>query len=455
MAKRNKAASLPQASIADSVAFATQVALPTWSKGLIVRRPGAVALAERARLDERAVRQMQALRRKYGDGPLLLRLPVRNQAIVLGTEHVRRVLDESPEPFATASSEKRAALSHFEPKNALVSQGAKRAERRQFNERALEAERPVHRQTGHFARIVAEEAERLMANVAPAGELGWDDFVASWGRIVRRVIFGDGAADDTALSDMMTSLRSRANWAFLAPKDRTMRARFHQRVQDHLDRAESGSLAETIARTPQEPETAPSHQVAQWLFAFGPAGMATARALVLLASHRAAEARARDEAADRAATEKLDLPFLRATILESLRLWPTTPAVLRQTTRDTQWDAGTMPAGTGVFIYAPFFHRDDENLPFAHRFEPDIWLNPQRQGDWPLIPFSGGPAICPARNLVPTVGSLMLAELLSASGFELVQPDTLHPDHPLPGTLDNFALRFRLRETASPRDATG
>src|SRR5437588_12420328 len=104
------ASSLPKASILDSIAVATEVFIPTVAKGVILRRPRVVAMAERLQLDRTAVRCLQRLRRRYGDGPLLLRVPGRSQAVVLAPAHVRRVLDETPDPFATASSEKQAAL---------------------------------------------------------------------------------------------------------------------------------------------------------------------------------------------------------------------------------------------------------------------------------------------------------------------------------------------------------
>ncbi|KAK0340185.1 hypothetical protein LTR94_031558, partial [Friedmanniomyces endolithicus] len=132
---------LATAGAIDTAALAVEVLAPTFAKGVIVRRPKMVALAERLGLDARAVRRMQKLRDKYGDGPLMLPLPIRKQAVLLAPEHVRRVLDESPEPFSAASSEKRAALSHFEPEGALISCGRERAERRRFNEEVLEHER--------------------------------------------------------------------------------------------------------------------------------------------------------------------------------------------------------------------------------------------------------------------------------------------------------------------------
>jgi cytochrome P450 len=435
---------IPKASALDTLALAADVAVPTVAKGAIIRRPRIVALAERLNLGKRAIRRMQRLRAKYGPGPLLLSKPGQARAVMLAAEHVHRVLDCSPDPFATASREKRAALAHFEPKNALISHGALRTERRKFNEEVLETNRTVHHLAERFLAVVHQEAGRMLSRLGQQREFGWDEFIGSWYRLVRRIVLGDTARDDHQLTDQLALLRYRANWAFFRPVDKHLRDRFHAQLEAHLARGEIGSLSELIAAIPNSTETAPSHQVAQWLFAFDPAGMATFRALALLAAHPAAAQRARLEIAGRLPTERQQLPFLRACFLESLRLWPTTPMVLRETTRETVWSSGIMPAGTGILIFAPFFHRDDERLPYADRFVPELWLESDQGGNWPLIPFSKGPGLCPAHNLVPLIASAMLAALIEAGEIRLVPPERLDPDDPLPGELNNYDLRFAL-----------
>jgi len=434
---------LPQATVRETLGVLAGVALPTVAKGVIIRRPRVVALAERLDLDRRAVRRVQRLRDRYGAGPLLLRLPVRRQALILSPDHVRRVLEESPEPFATASSEKRAALSHFQPQGVLISHGRERAERRRYNEAVLDAGCPVHRLGDRFVGVVAEEAAPLLAEARRRGALDWDAFAGAWFRVVRRVVLGDAARDDQELTDLVNRLRSDANWAFLRRKRTALRARFEARLGGHLARAEPGSLAAVIAETPATAETAPARQVPQWLFAFDPAGMATFRALALLAAHPAQAEHARAEIRARAGAAP-DLPFLRACVLESLRLWPTTPMVLRQSTGETAWETGVLPAKAGILIFAPFFHRDDRRLPYADRFAPEIWLEHRSNRDWPLIPFSGGPAMCPGRNLVLLLASSMLAALLAGPPLRLKRPARLDPRRPLPGTLNNYSLRFAL-----------
>jgi cytochrome P450 len=378
MARTGGNAGLPRASVRDTASVVSGVFMPSVVKGAIIRRPRMVGMAEKLDLDSRAVRRMQRLRNRYGSGPLMLRVPGREQAVILDPGHVRKVLDETPEPFATASSEKRAALSHFEPKGALISHGIERADRRRFNEQVLESGNPMHRYSERFLTVVREETDSLLSRWQSSGsELDWDRFSESWFRIVRRVVFGDSAGDDTELRGMINDLRRDANWAFLRPKRDRLRKRFFERMNAYLARAEAGTLASMIAEVPKTSLTAPDHQVPQWLFAFDAAGMATFRALALLATHPEEATNAQAEALAGGESNLAPLPRLRA---------------------------------------AP---------------------------EWPLIPFSGGTGICPGRNLVLLLTSHTLAAILRAGRLRLRDGDRLNPSR-LPGTLNNYSLRFRL-----------
>ncbi|WP_298251294.1 hypothetical protein [uncultured Arthrobacter sp.] len=125
-----RSTALPTATALETTRVVLGVLLPTIAKGPIIRRPRMVGLAARWDLDTKAVGIVRQLHAKYPDGPLLLKLPLRKQALALAPGDVDTVLARSPEPFSPASSEKRAALSHFEPHNVLISQGPVRTVRR-------------------------------------------------------------------------------------------------------------------------------------------------------------------------------------------------------------------------------------------------------------------------------------------------------------------------------------
>lgn len=433
---------LTRLSLLETCGFLMAVALPTCSKGVIIRRQAAVALAAGLDLDRRAVRHIARLRAHRGAGPLVLGLPGRLEALVLDPGDVRRVLEQTPDPFSPASSEKRAALAHFEPHTSLISEGPERVARRRLQDAALESDTPTHSLAPQFAPFISAAAQRL----AGADPLDWRTFSAVWMRLVREVVLGRAAAGDEELTRLLNALRGDANWAFMKPKRKRLRSEFHRRLQAHLERAEPGSLAARVASlVTASSADQPTDQMAQWLFAFEPAGIATFRALAVLATHPQVLERALADIRQGAG----DHAYLRACIVDSVRLWPTTPAILRQARRRTSWPGGELPQGAGFLIFTPFLHRDRERLPVADRFAPEQWIGRDPAENGALTPFSAGPAKCPARHLAPMLGAALLADLLRGSKVRLCRGAKLEPEQRLPATLNHFALAFRLSEGGS------
>lgn len=448
MLRSDSPAGLPTASWTDAGRVGFRVAAPLVARGPIIRRPAVVRAIAALGLDDQAVRDLQRLDDRYGPDPVRVRIPGREWAVVLAPEDVHRVLADSPEPFAPATYEKRAALSAFQPHGLLASHGTERVQRRRFNEAVLDHGRAIHEQAGELLDKIVDEAGRLAGRVERTGRLTWDDYIRAWYRLVRRVVLGDAARDDHAVTDLLSELRAAGNWSLFRRSHAGRRDRFYRRLQHHLTRAESGSLAGRLSRTATGPSTEPPQQVPQWLFAYDAAAWASFRALALICAHPDMADRATTEASGRDLSQPHNLPFLRSCLLESLRLYPTTPAILRETTRRTHWRTGTLPAGSGVLVFAPYFHRDDRRLPHAHRFVPQDWVErvaegrvgPQA-GDWPLVPFSAGPAICPGRHLVLLTASAVLGTLLTRQPLALARPTQLNTSR-LPGTLSPFHLSF-------------
>lgn len=426
---------VPSASVADTLRLVANPVLPFFARGPFARRKHVVRVVQWLDLDARAVRSLQRMRTRYGPGPLRLRLPGRRFTFLLEPDQVHRVLDESPVPFSSATVEKRAGLGHYQPEGLIISSPQERAVRAPFNAAVLDEGSPLHRLHEPMTTAVREEATDLLRRSRQAGVLTWDDFLTTWWRGVRRVMLGDSAREDEAISDELLRLRNDANRVYLIPSRGRTRSSFLSRMEQYVEQAEPGSLAGLVASTDAPPGTVKHQQMVQWLFASDGAGFATFRTLALLAAHPEAAERARAEL-DRAP----DLPFLRACVLESLRLWPAVPVILRDTTEETRWPGGSLPSGAPVIIFAPFFHRDGTRLAEADRFSPELWLGRRTAEDWPLVPFSGGPGMCPGRNVALLTATTMLATLLEQDWR--VDDRRLGAGQPLPGTLSPFELTF-------------
>ena len=104
-----------------------------------------------------------------------------------------------------------------------------------------------------------------------------------------------------------------------------------------------------------------------------------------------------------------------------------------------------MPAHTSIVIFTPFFHRDDQRLPYADRFAPELWMEDSPAQGGALVPFSEGPVVCPGRNLVQLLTTAMIAAILENTEMHLQPPVRLKEGQPLPATLNHFGLRFELR----------
>jgi cytochrome P450 len=434
--------SAAQASTVDNLRVALRVLLPMFAEGAVIRRRPMTALAERLGWEQGILDVLTDLRRRYGDGPLLIRLAGRRAALVLTREDVGRVLADSPEPFAAASREKRAALRQFQPYGVLLSTGDLRHHRRVFNARVLDLGEAMHRLAGSITGIVEEVADMLASS---QGILDWTRFARTHGRIARRIVLGDRARDDVGLSHQLDRLRRRANWAYLLPAAGRRQRAFQERLNEYLRAAQPGSLASVVAATTAKPGVDAYGQVPHWLFAFDAAGAATFRALAALSADRAARLLVEDECQPGVAVR----PWLSAAILEAVRLWPTTLVILRDTTTDLQWRGAQVRAGTAVVIVSSFFHRDPTTVLSANRMDLHSWMDGTFDADPGIVPFSAGPVSCPGRDLVTFTGATMLAMILAEQDVQLIRP-TLDPTD-LPLSLDHFHIRF----SVTPHSAGG
>ena len=112
--------------------------------------------------------------------------------------------------------------------------------------------------------------------------------------------------------------------------------------------------------------------------------------------------------------ELKNLRYLRAVLNESLRLYPTVPAMGRMAGEDTVLPLGGgedgrstvfVKKGQLVLVDIHALHRrKDVYGEDADLFRPERWLDTEeRKGlrmGWDYLPFSGGPRVCPGREFL-------------------------------------------------------
>jgi cytochrome P450 len=143
----------------------------------------------------------------------------------------------------------------------------------------------------------------------------------------------------------------------------------------------------------------------------------------LLAQHPAAAARLYAEvdaalpAGRDPTTDDLDrLPFARAVVAESMRLYPPAWTLMREATADVTIGPKAVPlAAGGVVVMSQWIvHRDPRLWPSPETFDPDRWLDPAAKDARPkyaYFPFGGGPRNCIGESFAWTEAILLLVTL--------------------------------------------
>jgi cytochrome P450 len=115
-----------------------------------------------------------------------------------------------------------------------------------------------------------------------------------------------------------------------------------------------------------------------------------------------------------------DLPWTRAVVDESLRLFPPGWVVSRKATEADSVGGQAVPAGTLAIISPWLLHRNAESWPDPDEFRPERFLGgtgTQARPDY--VPFGLGPRLCIGRDFAMVELTILLAELLRDHAVEL------------------------------------
>jgi cytochrome P450 len=327
----------------------------------------------------------------------------------------------------------------FQPNAVTISRGEDWRERRRFNEAVLHFSRTPHPYAEQILRIVQQE---IALATGPAARLRWDDFDRLFANITRQVIFGRSARNDSGLTVLLRRMMRESNRAIKPRKSRYFEP-FYRRIRHYLQAAEPGSLAELSRLVPSSEQTRVENQIPHWIFAMWETLSAnTVRALAVILTHPEAEECVRQEMAgsDLSTPEGIQrLEYLEACLQEAMRLWPTTPLLVRETVAEDSLGGAKIPPMTQVLIWNSFNHRDGERYPLADTFSPRAWANGSPN---PLFNhLSSGPQVCAGTDLLLFIARAVIATMLSTRSYRLVKP-ALDPNRPMPHAYNYFEVEF-------------
>ncbi len=431
---------LPSASLPEALAILVTGVIPALVRGLFVPRRSAMKLLTAIGAESRTVSVLSGVRRKHdGQGVRLLGGRI---VVLWGEGAIKEVLDQSADAYAGDSGAKAKGMSHFQPDAVTLSRGEEWRDRRAFNEAVLATPERVHPLAGRFLAVVGEEIERL----GLAGTLAWEQWERLFDRISLRVIFGDQASEDQELTGLLEQLMGEANRLVGLSHDDAYYEMF-ARLERYVSDPGPGSLVSRIAEAPHTSITRVTQQIPHWMFAMRDTLGANAyRALAMIVSDPAVEQRVRAELGE---VEVIDpaavagLGYLEGCLQEAMRLWPTSPLLARETTREVTLAGERLEEGTQVMLLNVFNHRDPDHVEDADRCKPERWSDDAH--DYRFNHLSNGSQDCPGGPLVSLLGKAVLAHILSRYSLDLERPK-LGESGSLPRSFDFYDACFTLRE---------
>ena len=122
-----------------------------------------------------------------------------------------------------------------------------------------------------------------------------------------------------------------------------------------------------------------------------------------------------------------DLPYAKAVIEETLRLYPPVPILSRQASRPDRIGALSVEQGALVLVIPWLLHRAGDLWDEPNHFKPERFLGSARPRPYSYVPFAVGPRICAGLAFGLTESILCLATLAQRFRVRLAGSQPVEP----------------------------
>lgn len=123
------------------------------------------------------------------------------------------------------------------------------------------------------------------------------------------------------------------------------------------------------------------------------------------------------------------MPFVRNVFRESLRLYPPVPMMVRENLREETFRERRIKVGSQIVLSPWHLGRHQRFWEKPDVFDPDRWDRPENKQPArdAFIPFSTGPRVCTGAGFAMVEGVLLLAMLVKAFAFKVVEGEVPVP----------------------------
>lgn len=145
------------------------------------------------------------------------------------------------------------------------------------------------------------------------------------------------------------------------------------------------------------------------------------------------------------------LPWTRAVLEETMRLFPPAPTMARKALADDEIGGQTIKAGAAVIISPWILQRHQLLWEDPDAFKPERFLPENRKAidRYAYIPFSAGPRVCIGAAFALQEAMIALAAILRAARIEPLTTVEHRPVHQITlRSRETMRLRLRARRSA-------
>jgi cytochrome P450 len=122
------------------------------------------------------------------------------------------------------------------------------------------------------------------------------------------------------------------------------------------------------------------------------------------------------------------LPYTRAVVDESLRLYPPAWVITRRSVDADVIDGITVPPGTLILISPWLLHRREQTWSEPSRFDPARFLGADQRRREGYLPFGDGPGVCIGKSFALIEAKVCLAAMVKRLRLELEPGARIEPE---------------------------